>query len=438
MKLITLTLSILLTSSVCIANGSQNDGGPGSWLRTIASTVIPGKVKVPEAQCLNLNRNMNLQSIELPYSSQLVIKKGAEVTITESIQNSGTLIVEGTLILQGQATVQGGVVVVADDATVSTAHPFGLSSRGALSAEVVQLSEAATYIFNAEEQQETGHHLPNKVAYLIIDNDMEVHLTSDVEVAKDLVLTKGTLMIGTHNLTLFRHIKQINGSLEGNRSSQIKVRGDGASLKLPKGIGSLDQLQILRPSGVRLTDKLDIQTALKLNGGPLFIREGELNLAQGARVEHASNFRYIVLQDEESKVTAYVNHENTQFPVGRANGYNPVALQLVSGQPAYTTISASNLHTNSPDFNISSQNSENTYRFAMGTNKQQIEGYQSVLQINENVVAHTGSLKEANNGELTLIIPEAKANGIFHLACGREPMPAPHVEGELASALRSE
>ncbi len=194
------------------------------------------------------------------------------------IQNKG-VVITGSYKLYGSGPFElrkGGALIIGSADGISSSGLTGSIQSGGTR----YFDEEARYIYRSNVHQITGTGLPGKSYSLEIDNPQSVELTNDAEATEFLRLTKGSLQIKTHTLTV-KEIRYNKGKLAGSDNSNLNINGINVELRLDnsdKG-NYLKELQLMQNASAFIStnpgDTLNITAGYNSTGQAGRIKLGE-------------------------------------------------------------------------------------------------------------------------------------------------------------------
>lgn len=157
-------------------------------------------------------------------SNQIFTKTGGAFAGTLSfVINTGATVDFGTSIISGST----GNFTLNNGATLTTAHPDGISSSGATG--TIQntgsrtFNTGASYTYNGSTAQQTGTGLPPTVNNLTINNPAGVQLrTGSLAITNSLAIQNGTFDLGTNPLVS-------NGAVGSTGNGTLSTQNTGAT-----------------------------------------------------------------------------------------------------------------------------------------------------------------------------------------------------------------
>lgn len=189
---------------------------------------------------------------------------------TSALGGGGTLNVLGTVRL-GSLEAAGAIVNNESQGNIRTP----LATR--------TFASGSTIVYAGGAAQFMGLGQPSTSGVITqINNASGVSLVSPVTLGGNLVLTTGTLTLGSQTLTLNAGISATTGSLGVGSSSNLTINGSGALGNLPIGVGaqSIRNLTINRSAGsVTLVNDLNVTNILTLTTGNLVFSGQTLTLS---------------------------------------------------------------------------------------------------------------------------------------------------------------
>jgi len=173
-------------------------------------------------------------------------------------------------------------------------------------------------------------------------NNNSVTLGSNLSV-DTLNLINGSLMLNSHNLSLYGDISSGGSGVIASTSSSNITVNTGASttgtLNFSASNDSINNLNLnIGGSGsLKLGSDLVILGTLNFTNGYVDIQNNMLNMGAAATVTGARSNAYIITSGSNSSVTMYASVSNTTtFQVGTASNYLPAAITLNSGSSTGT------------------------------------------------------------------------------------------------------
>ncbi len=231
-------------------------------------------------------RNINTNATPLTVLGNLIIRAGSKLENTNGSTNGTGFAVRGSITVDGELNVAG-------------TGASGLLSLEGTSAQSISGSGTIT------------------LYDVTIDNSAGVNLSRNLSVGNNLVLTAGTLGIGTHTLTYSgSSITRTSGNL--NASTGTLVFANGAALTLPANVfsGNVNNLTLNGAGGVTLGSNTTVVGNLTLTNGTLTVAGNTLTYS-GSSITRTSG----LLNASHSAATlAFANTSALTLPAGLFSG----------------------------------------------------------------------------------------------------------------------
>ena len=189
-----------------------------------------------------------------------------------------------------------------------------------------------------------------------------------------ITLTKGTLVLSSHTLTLGSSTAPTltSGIITANAASDMVAFTNGSSITLPTSLftnNTLTGLTMNGAGGVTIQEGLSITNNLTLTAGVLDIGSTTLTLgAPGTDITSVTantgtSTSWIKANNASGGVQQFVNNNSTtyQFPVGDATHSTPINFNFTSGTASAAYLTVYTLQTTMPKFNTAMSNYLNRY-----------------------------------------------------------------------------
>ncbi len=255
-----------------------------------------------------LNGNLNVTSLEVKAGATLQINSGASLT-AQGINNDGQINGGGTLNLAGVSMVNNGTISVAEVKT-TTGGAKSLSGAGSFANNVFR-----------------------------IENGTQLRLDGDHAFESISISSQSNFNITSRTIRLRGAGQAIVGSLQTNFSTVIY---EGTA---PQNLSASDSLTyynlvLNNPAGFLPpnTGNVSVVGTLNLQNG--LLNMGTQTLTVGQNSNWLRTGGYVVGKMQKF----YDQPESYTFPVGTANGYSPVTINVTSGTPIITAKATQNSH----------------------------------------------------------------------------------------------
>ena len=189
-----------------------------------------------------------------------------------------------------------------------------------------------------------------------------------------ITLTKGTLVLSSHTLTLGSSTAPTltSGIITANAASDMVAFTNGSSITLPTSLftnKTLTGLTMNGAGGVTIQEGLIITNNLTLTTGVLDIGSTTLTLGTSiaditsVTANTGTSTSWIKANNASGGVQQFVNNNSTtyQFPVGDATHSTPINFNFTSGTASGDYLTVYTLQTTMPKFNTAMSNYLNRY-----------------------------------------------------------------------------